>query len=135
MLSREGRPTPLVDAIAHYGRISKTLHILRLADEPGHRRQIKNQANLREGRHSLARKIFHGRSGPLYQRYQDGMEDQIGVLGLGGYPARCLPKNSVSLATAGVTYSSLSYRSMWVAPSMTTSSLGSAAFSIASRLK
>jgi TnpA family transposase len=81
MLSREGRPTPLGDAIAHY-RITKTLHILRLADEPGYRRQIKSQANLQEGRHSLARKIFHGRSGQLYQRYQDGMEDQIGALGL-----------------------------------------------------
>lgn len=31
---------------------------------------------------NLARKIFHGRSGQLYQRYQDGMEDQIGALGL-----------------------------------------------------
>ncbi|MFC9856319.1 MULTISPECIES: Tn3 family transposase [unclassified Streptomyces] len=78
MLSRDGRPTPLGDAIAHYGRIAKTLHILRLADEPGYRRQIKVQ----EGRHALARKIFHGRSGQLYQRYQDGMEDQIGALGL-----------------------------------------------------
>ncbi len=68
MLSRDGRPTPLGDAIAHYGRIAKTLHILRLADEPGYRRQIKGQANLQEGRHSLARKIFHGRSGQRYQR-------------------------------------------------------------------
>nr|WP_238782785.1 transposase [Streptomyces monomycini] len=58
------------------------LHILRLADDPGYRRQTKSQANLQEGRHSLARKIFHGRSGQLYQRYQDGMEDQIGALGL-----------------------------------------------------
>ncbi|MFD5222662.1 Tn3 family transposase [Streptomyces tendae] len=82
MLSRDGRPTPLGDAIAHYGRIAKSLHILRLADEPGYRRQIKAQANLQEGRHSLARKIFHGRSGQLYQRYQDGMEDQIGALSL-----------------------------------------------------
>nr|BBG20802.1 transposase [Streptomyces fradiae]BBG20806.1 transposase [Streptomyces fradiae] len=82
MLSRDGRPTPLGDAIAHYGRIAKTLHILRLADEPGYRRQIKVQANLQEGRHALARKIFHGKQGQLYQRYQDGMEDQIGALGL-----------------------------------------------------
>ncbi|MGW1997778.1 Tn3 family transposase [Embleya sp. NPDC001921] len=82
MLSRDGRPTPLGDAIAHYGRISKTLHILRLADEPGYRRQIKVQANLQEGRHALARKIFHGKHGQPYQRYQDGMEDQIGALGL-----------------------------------------------------
>jgi TnpA family transposase len=82
MLSRDGRPTPLGDAIAHYGRIAKSLHILRLADEPGYRRQIKAQANLQEGRHALTRKIFHGKTGQLYQRYQDGMEDQIGALGL-----------------------------------------------------
>ncbi|MCX4750311.1 Tn3 family transposase [Kitasatospora sp. NBC_01287] len=82
MLSRDGRPTPLGDAIAHYGRISKSLHILRLADEPGYRRQIKTQANLQEGRHALARKIFHGRAGQLYRNYHDGMEDQIGALGL-----------------------------------------------------
>ncbi|WUC98328.1 transposase [Streptomyces sp. NBC_00523] len=82
MLSRDGRPTPLGDAIAHYGRIAETLHILRLAEEPGYRRQIKVQANLQEGRHALARKIFHGRAGQLSQRYQDGMEEQIGALGL-----------------------------------------------------
>ncbi|GAA5707482.1 tn3 family transposase ISXc4 [Streptomyces avermitilis] len=35
------------------------------------------QANLQEGHHALAR-----RAGQLYQRYQDGMEDQIGALGL-----------------------------------------------------
>lgn len=81
MLSRDRRPTPLGDAIAHYGRISKTLHVLRIADEPGYRRQTKSQANLQEGRHSLARNIFHGRHEQLYQRYQDSMEDQIGALG------------------------------------------------------
>jgi TnpA family transposase len=81
MLSRDARPTPLGDAIAHWRRIAKTLHILRLADEPGYRRQIRVQANLQEGRHALARKIFHGRAGQLYQRYQDGMEDQLGPLG------------------------------------------------------
>nr|WP_079046136.1 Tn3 family transposase [Carbonactinospora thermoautotrophica] len=58
------------------------MHILRLADEPGYRRQIKTQANLQEDRCSLARKIFHGRAGQLYQHYYDGMEDQIGALGL-----------------------------------------------------
>lgn len=82
MLSRDGRPTPLGDTIAHYGRISKTLHILRLVDEPGYRRHIKKQANLQEGRHDLARKIFHGRHGQLFQRYQDGMGDQSRALGL-----------------------------------------------------
>ncbi len=30
-----GRPTPLGDAIAHYGRIAKTLHILRAGRRTG----------------------------------------------------------------------------------------------------
>lgn len=30
----------------------------------------------------LPGRSFHGRAGQLYQRYQDGMEDQIGALGL-----------------------------------------------------
>ena len=32
--------------------------------------------------YSLARKVFHGDKGELYQRYRDGMEDQLGALGL-----------------------------------------------------
>ncbi|MCX4399272.1 transposase [Streptomyces sp. NBC_00053] len=43
---------------------------------------MKVQAKLREGRNALARKVFHGRAGQLYHRCQDGMEDQIGALGL-----------------------------------------------------
>ena len=30
--------------------------------------------NLQEGRHALARKVFHGSKGELYQRYREGME-------------------------------------------------------------
>ncbi len=55
MLSRDGRPTPLGDAIAHYGRIAKTL---RLTDEPGYRPPDQG-AGQRSGRPpALARKIF-----------------------------------------------------------------------------
>ncbi|WP_067134470.1 Tn3 family transposase [Microtetraspora malaysiensis] len=55
MLSRYGRTTQLGNATAHYGRASKTLRILRMAGEPDYRHQIKAQANLQEGRHTLAR--------------------------------------------------------------------------------
>ncbi len=82
MLSRDGRATPLGDAIAHQGRIARTLRVLRLADEPGYRGQIKAQANLQEDRHSPAREISHGENGQLHQRYQDCVEDRIGALGL-----------------------------------------------------
>lgn len=38
--------------------------------------------NLNEGRHDLARHIFHGRKGELHQAYRTGQEDQLGALGL-----------------------------------------------------
>src|SRR5215208_4992821 len=38
--------------------------------------------NRGEGRHSLAREVFHGRRGELRQRYREGQEDQLGALGL-----------------------------------------------------
>ncbi|APU15087.1 MULTISPECIES: Tn3 family transposase [Actinoalloteichus] len=82
MLSRDGNPTPLGEAIAHYGRIHKSLHVLRMADEPDYRRTMKSQGNLQEGRHALGRDIFHGKRGELRQRYYEGMEDQLGALGL-----------------------------------------------------
>lgn len=82
MVSRDGRPTPLGEAIAAYGRLPKTLDVLRLADKPTYRREIKSQVNLQEGHHDLARKVFHGQRGELRQRYYEGMEDQLGALGL-----------------------------------------------------
>lgn len=60
MLQRDGNPTPLGEAIAAYGRIFKTLHILAYAVEEPYRRDIKDIRNLQEGRHALAGKIFHG---------------------------------------------------------------------------
>ena len=82
MLQRDGHPTPLGDAFAHYGRIFKTLHVLRVVDDEPYRREIKGMRNLQEGRHDLGRHIFHGRKGELRHGYREGMEDQLGVLGL-----------------------------------------------------
>ncbi|GLW98661.1 Tn3 family transposase [Microtetraspora sp. NBRC 16547] len=82
MIQRDGNPTPLGEAIAHYGRIFKTLYILTYAVEEPYRRDIKGVRNLQESRHALAGKIFHGRKGEIYQRYYKGMEDQLGALGL-----------------------------------------------------
>ncbi len=82
MISRDGNPTALGQAIAHYGRMFKTLHIPRLADDEPYRREAKAQANLQEGRHDLGRTIFHGRKGELTRAYLDGMEGQLSALGL-----------------------------------------------------
>jgi hypothetical protein len=43
---------------------------------------MKAMRNLNEGRHDLARHIFHGRKGELHQAYRAGQEDQLGALGL-----------------------------------------------------
>ncbi len=81
MISRDGNPTPLGQAIAHYGRIFKTLHILRLADDEPYRREGKLQANLGEGRHDLARRIYR-KKGEMTRTYYEGVEDQLSALGL-----------------------------------------------------
>ncbi|MER7131959.1 Tn3 family transposase [Streptosporangium saharense] len=83
MLQRDGHPTALGEAIAAYGRIFKSLHILAYIDvDETYRRDIKHIRNLQEGRHALARKICHGKKGELYHRYERGLENQLGVLGL-----------------------------------------------------
>ncbi|GAA3760789.1 Tn3 family transposase [Salinactinospora qingdaonensis] len=82
MLSRDGNPTQLGLAIAHFGRLHKSLHVLSYIDDESYRRAIKAQTSLQESRHALARWVFHGKHGELRQRYRDGMEDQLGALGL-----------------------------------------------------
>ncbi|HUY49236.1 MAG TPA: Tn3 family transposase [Streptosporangiaceae bacterium] len=83
MLQRDGHPTALGEAIAMYGRIFKSLHILSYIDtDETYRRDIKGIRNLQEGRHAVARKICHGRKGELYHRYERGLENQLGALGL-----------------------------------------------------
>jgi hypothetical protein len=39
-------------------------------------------SNRHEGRHTLARVVFHAKRGELRQRYREGQEDQLGALGL-----------------------------------------------------
>ena len=82
MISRDGHPTGLGEAFAHYGRIFKTLHVLQVLHDETYRRMIVSQKNLHESRHALARKIRHGDHGLLRERYREGMEDQLGALGL-----------------------------------------------------
>jgi TnpA family transposase len=76
------RPTRLAQAVAEFGRIEKTLHVLTTIDDEAKRRTTLTQLNRGEGRHSLARVVFHGKRGELRQRYREGQEDQLGALGL-----------------------------------------------------
>jgi TnpA family transposase len=75
-------PTRLAQAIAEIGRIDKTIYTLNFINDESRRRSTLQQLNLGEGRHSLARDLFHGKRGELYQRYREGQEDQLSALGL-----------------------------------------------------
>jgi hypothetical protein len=81
-LQTNDRPTRLARALEELGRIIKTLYMLRYIDDAAYRRRILTQLNRGEGRHELARTIFHGKRGKLRQRYREGQEDQLGALGL-----------------------------------------------------
>jgi len=76
------RPTRLAPAIAEYRRIDKTVHTLIYIDDEAKRRGTLTHLNRGEGRHSVARAVFHGRRGELRQHYRKGKEDQLGALGL-----------------------------------------------------
>jgi TnpA family transposase len=82
MISRDGRPSGLGEAFAHYGRIFKTLHLLQVLHDESYRRMIGSQLNLQESRHALARRIRFGHHGQLREHYRQGMEDQLGALGV-----------------------------------------------------
>lgn len=84
LVRENGASNPLGAAIVEYGRIAKTIHLLALVDptDGTYRRAINTQLTVQESRHRLARAIFHGRRGQIYQRYREGQEDQLGALGL-----------------------------------------------------
>jgi TnpA family transposase len=81
-LQTKDRPTRLARALEEVGRLVKTLYLLRYIEDEAYRRRILVQLNRGEGRHQLARMVFHGKRGELRQRYREGQEDQLGALGL-----------------------------------------------------
>lgn len=76
------RPTKLARALAEFGRIDKTLHLLAYINDEEMQRNTLIQLNRGEARHSLARALFHGQRGELRQQYREGQEDQLGAMGL-----------------------------------------------------
>jgi TnpA family transposase len=72
----------LAKAIAEIGRVAKTMYLLNYIDDASYRRRIMIQLLRGERRHSLARAVFHGHKGEVRKKYQEGLEDQLGALGL-----------------------------------------------------
>ncbi|MET8405698.1 Tn3 family transposase [Streptomyces sp900116325] len=82
MLSREGRPLRWGMRSRTTGGSPRPCTSCAWPTSPATGGRSRPRPTSKEGRHALARKIFHGRSGQLYQNYHEGMEDQIGALGL-----------------------------------------------------
>lgn len=82
MLQTNDQPTPLARGLQQLGRIVKTNYLLPYIGDKNERRRVLTQLNRHEGRHDLARDVFHGGRGELRQRYREGQEDQLGALGL-----------------------------------------------------
>ena len=76
------RPTRLAQAFAEFGRIDKTIHTLTYLDDEAKRRATLIQLNRGEGRHALARAVFHGKRGALRQRYREGQDNPLDALGV-----------------------------------------------------
>jgi len=75
-------PAPWGGPSPKLGRIARTTAMLAYVTSEPHRRRILTQLNRQEARHALARDVFHGRRGNLYQAYRTGQEQQLGALGL-----------------------------------------------------
>jgi TnpA family transposase len=82
MLQTNDQPTPLARGLQQLGRIVKTNYLLPYIGDENERRRVLTQLNRHEGRHDLARDVFHGGRGELHQRYWEGQEDQLGAMGL-----------------------------------------------------
>lgn len=72
----------LAKAIAEIGRITKMMYLLNYIADASYRRRIMIQLLRGERRHSLAGAVFHGHKGEVRKNYQEGLEDQLGALGL-----------------------------------------------------
>jgi TnpA family transposase len=96
VLQRDGRVTPLGEAIQHYGRIHKSLHILALIDDEGYRRDIHWIRNLQEGRHSRDAGVTDTliAAGRAVRAVPSGSGPDVGVprgLRVGGHAGDCAP--------------------------------------------
>jgi TnpA family transposase len=58
------------------------MYLLNYIDDADYQRRILIQLLRGERRHILSRKVFHGNKGEARKKYQDGLEDQLGALGL-----------------------------------------------------
>lgn len=75
-------PNRLLQAFQEYGRLVKTIFILRYLNSEDYRRRINRQLNKGESIHSLRRFLMFARQGELRQRKQEDLANQSSCLTL-----------------------------------------------------
>ena len=76
---RQGQLTKLLQ---EYGRLVKTIFVLRYLEDEALRRRVHTQLNKGEKLHDLRKFLFFAREGVVSQKYEDGQANQAGCLNL-----------------------------------------------------
>lgn len=92
------RKSALARALQEYGRLIKTLHILRWYTQPEDRRRITRQLNKGEALHDLRAFLMVANKGPLRRRYPEALTHQALCLHLVTNAVMCW--NTVYMAAA-----------------------------------
>jgi TnpA family transposase len=76
------RQHPLTRALQEYGRLIKTIHILRWYAEKTHRRRLNRQINKGEALHSLRSHLCYANQGEIREQQDEQLHNQVGCLNL-----------------------------------------------------
>src|SRR5262249_56047358 len=76
---RQGQLTKLLQ---EYGRLVKTIFVLRYLEDEALRRRVHTQLNKGEKLHDLRKFLFFAREGVVRQKYEEGQANQAGCLNL-----------------------------------------------------
>ena len=76
------RQNALARSLQEYGRLIKTIFILRYLEDEQYRRRILTQINKGEKLHSLRKLIFFANEGKIRRKQEDGMSHQAACLNL-----------------------------------------------------
>jgi TnpA family transposase len=76
------RKHPLMRVLQEYGRLIKTIHILRWYADETNRRRLKRQLNKGEALHILRSHLFYANQGEIKTQQDDQLLNQVGCLNL-----------------------------------------------------
>ena len=76
------RQNALARALQEYGKLIKTIFVLRYVESEDYRRRIKTQLNKGEALHALRRLLFFGNEGKIRGKQEEAQTNQAGCLNL-----------------------------------------------------